>query len=209
MAGPPDIADAAVTALMNAGLQKQQLYDLSAWLTDNGRAVGRLREALAAAQGLSDMSEDSIVELASFLDLFDVGRVIPRFRLARVCKWLAAWAPAHVPMLDSLVREALTGGGEATSIVLLRRIQSLLQTYDGGLSAVGLWVQGASGGRLSKPLPPVRILDCLIWFDWWVSDDGSGTFKRWIRVRDSNAGEHDVTARALTWENSASPLIQS
>jgi hypothetical protein len=111
------------------------------------------------------MTEPDLSRLATVLE-----RMRSEFdgiRTAKVAKWFAAWAPAHVPMVDSYVGSALVGPKRKLSSVtwmeLLNSYRTLVVQYLNDLIPLGKRLVKALG---SSAIPPVRVLDSLIWFNW-------------------------------------------
>ncbi len=112
-----------------------------------------------------------MLRLATFTDaaIQDKER-LKGIRVARIFKWLSAWAPAHVPMIDSELHCALTGYYPTSwlheSAVLLQRFQAIVAAHVGPLREVGQRVAAVWPQHFPAPIPPVRVLDNVVWFDW-------------------------------------------
>jgi hypothetical protein len=200
-AGPPRLTDLVATVLMNSGVRKEGLRGLSTWLgTETVQsAATHLALTLAQSTGLADASLD---ELGAF---GESAMTVHGIGPATAFKWLAAWAPAHVPMLDSLVLKALVGGeprAARTPRKALPRFQELLRQHLADLTDLGRQLAALLSPALQPPLPPVRVLDSLIWFDWWMSSRYyQGEFKVWLRSpRKKPVMDYEITEEGLRSE---------
>lgn len=171
--GLPDLGDFASTLMMGSGIDGDDLPRFLRWLAlpETTRELEAIRQSFLRCEGLQDLSADDLRQFATFTDaaIQDKER-LKGISVARIFKWLAAWAPAHVPMIDSEVHCALTGYYPGDwlheSAVLLRRFQAIVATHVGSLGEVGRRVAAAWPDHFPGPIPPVRVLDNLMWFDW-------------------------------------------
>ena len=139
MSGLPNLADLAVTQLMNSRVNSRDVQRLALWLSlDANRArLTAVRDAIKSFEGLHDADDDAVREVGTLVDQMMVEqddngrRTLHGIGPAKVFKWLSAWAPAHIPMIDRYVAGALIdmepglrspGAGE-----LLSRFQKLLR----------------------------------------------------------------------------------
>jgi hypothetical protein len=171
--GTPTLADFCVTSLMGSRPRTADLTRLTTWLVvkKNAREVSRLTDVLQACRSLCDAPPEAVRQIAILADrMIQDKKALRGIGLAKVYKWLAAWAPAHVPMFDSLVHHALTGYWptywRARSDVLLERFRSLLLEHIDVLNDLGRWLFSALDGSIPAAITPIRVLDSLIWFDW-------------------------------------------
>jgi hypothetical protein len=171
--GLPDLGDFCSTLMMGSGVDGDDLPRFLKWLSlpQTQADLERIRSALARCQGLHDLPADDLKMLGAFTD----GAIQDKERLkgisvARIFKWLSAWAPAHVPMIDSEVHNALTGYYPGSwlheSVLLLERFQSIVAGQSELLRQVGQRIAADYAEHFPAPISPVRVLDNLIWFDW-------------------------------------------
>jgi hypothetical protein len=206
--GLPTVSDLGMTLLMNSMVDGNDLATLHYWImeADTRAHLKKIRNIRSRTQGLHAMSENALKDLAGFADfaLWSVfeedeedmseeaqGKPVRRLygiASAKLFKWLATWAPHHVPMLDSLVHEALTGHEKPWkkdgTLLALQRFKNLVEQHHERLSQLGAWIFDRSNGELIEPLSPVRVLDNLIWFDWRLY--GRSSADGWIDMRYSN-----------------------
>lgn len=201
--GPATLADMAVTTLMNSRVKTKNLKTLTNWLQmkANRSLLSELREAVLSSNGMEAFSPQAIAKIGSSIDLMLADRALPDIRLAKVFKWLSAWAPHHIPMIDRWVLEALTNDPKRPpkASVLLSRFQRLLVTHHDGLSGLATKLSR----RTSTTVSPVRVLDSVIWFDWWACYTYCPIFRHWV-IPSSRPGamEHSVTATATAYARS-------
>lgn len=196
--GLPGLGELAATQMMGLGVNGTDFPRFLRWRRDpdTSHALDALRDALVGHAGLHDLPDEGVRRLASFADSMIGDDVrLPRFRVARVFKWLSAWAPAHVPMIDRAVHAGLTGSYPAQrsfdAWTLLTRYRDVLREHLGCLQEIAAAFHAAQPGLLPSPLSAVRLLDNLYWFDWIGAYDSS--FRTFVRPRDE--GEcHEVLA---------------
>jgi hypothetical protein len=171
--GPPTLADFWVTALMGSRPRGTQVTQLQTWLRvpRNAAKINDLAQALAVCQGLEAASPVTIKLLASVADqMIQDQKILKGIRLAKIYKWLAAWAPAHVPMFDAQVHDALTEYSPTyllhSSTDLLERFREILLDHLDLLQKLAKRLSSDLDNLVPAPIPPVRVLDGLIWFDW-------------------------------------------
>jgi hypothetical protein len=162
---------------------------------ENVARLEAVREALASVDGLAELPRKSVVLLGRLLDDMISGRELQGVRMAKITKWLSAWAPSHVPMIDKHVYQAVTGNkplGKVPMADVLTRFQKLLVANFDQLSKLGTLL--ASRLDLTEgTITPVRVLDSLIWFDWWAIYQYSSEFRRWLAPNNGpGAREHLV-----------------
>jgi hypothetical protein len=195
--GLPELGDFCSTLMMGSGVGRDHLPRFLRWLAlpETARELEVIRESFLRCEGLHDLPPADLERLATFTDaaIQDKKR-LKGISIARIFKWLAAWAPAHVPMIDREVHYALTGYYPAEwlheSAVLLRRFQAIVATHVGPLREVGRRLAAAWPEHFPAPLPPVRILDNVVWFDWlavYTKD-----FCAYV-VANDEGGRHEVT----------------
>lgn len=165
--GLPTLADFCVTDLMNAATRGADVTTLSRWLQrdDSADALQRVRDLLLAAPSLLEMSDEAVADLGSALDVMAQDDNLPRIRKARLAKWLSAWAPAHVPMIDRHVLDALVAEPRSRKLsIALARFKALLHANEETCASLARELSAAVGTMVT----PVRVLDSLLWFDWWA-----------------------------------------
>jgi len=178
--GLPNGADLLITALMNSGVGLKHLKWMEAWLED-GTHLKRLKslvEAVGQCSGLREMPQETIEALGDFVDttIRDDSNKDGRGRKllggSRLFKWLSAWASQHVPMIDGELHHAFTRKPWRPtpkchhSCTLLNDYKELLVLHFDQLDMLGKQLFRDLKGLLPEPIPPVRVLDSLIWFDW-------------------------------------------
>jgi hypothetical protein len=151
------------------------------WLEDEGNLTNlrSLAESLKRCFGLQDMPENTIEALGDLVDAMirdesnkEGTRGSRIFGGSRLFKWLSAWACHHVPMIDNELHHALTGLKWPASpechhsSKLLNDYKHLLDLHFEHLEFLGKQLFNDLNGLLPAPLPPVRVLDNLLWFDW-------------------------------------------
>lgn len=196
--GLPDLRDFAASMMMGSGVDGNALPRFLCWLAlpETGRDLEAVREAILPYNGLHHLPSDSLKLLANFADTAINDRErLKGISLARIYKWLSAWASAHVPMIDSEVHNALTGYYPDywlhPSELLLQRFQAVVVTHAEVLTELGSRVAAAWPECFLAPMPPVRVLDNLIWFDWRL-EAYSEDFREYI-VPDGDGDHHQVT----------------
>lgn len=201
--GLPTLADFAVTALMNSRVRSVDLKRMSSWLAvdDNRASLAMMREVFMGRASLAEMTNKELEDVGAVIDgMLDDRAGLHGVRRAKVFKWLAAWAPNHVPMIDRHARVALAGPPSKTvpTATLLRNFQTLLLTHREDLEhLVEIFnTQYLPDGCI---LTPVRALDSVLWFDWWACSFYARDFSRWVRPR--SRGSHAVTDDAETWSH--------
>lgn len=178
-----DGTDLMATHLMNSGLRDNESFDL-------------IRRAPRIEAALTDLRDEDLgsVELAALrpqlLELFKAVRV-SGVGVAKATKLLALKRPGLIPILDSQVITALYGRHFQLPrdeerfadrvFQMLERFQMLMRWVDTdvdnarALRSVTTQVQASiasyrSGFHVSAPaieLTPARVLESLLWFDWW------------------------------------------
>jgi hypothetical protein len=103
--GLPTLADFAITRLMNSRVTNRDIGTLGSWLAVKGNfeKLGSLQIGLAKVEGLHRADNKTVRQIGAL-----VGR-------AKIFKWLSAWAPDHIPMLDPLHFISL-GGNETIAL---------------------------------------------------------------------------------------------
>ena len=186
--GSPTLADFAMTQLMNSRVTSADMATLHSWLRseDGAKFLKQLRTQLLSFPSLEEATDGEIELLGNLIDrlLRKPGsneRVFPQIGEAKVYKWLAAWAPDHIPMMDRAVRDALTGmepnSAGIQSAEMLRRFSRLLNQDLPVLKALGTWLYDRLRDMgLQRAVPPARVLDSLLWCEWIAFDPQSGRF---------------------------------
>jgi len=204
--GLPTLADFAVTRLMNSRVGSGDMGRLGLWLSlgINRGKLKAIQDSLKPLQGLHEAGDDAVRQLGNLIDEMMTEqdgkgqRVLSGIAHAKIFKWLSAWAPAHVPMIDSYVEQALTEmeptSGPLGAGDILMRFRRLLKSNLMPLVELGEWLQEHLLSELPEPLPPVRVLDSLLWCDWWAFWR-DGDFKKWVIPRDKNRTDYELTAR--------------
>ena len=213
-AGLPSLVDLSVTNLMNSRVVTADLKRATAWLAEDQthRDLNALRDRLRGSGGLADLTVETIADVGNLVDQMrgniddgalgeDGRRPLYGFGLAKPFKWFAAWAPAHIPMIDSKVAAALTDIDRATAApdatVLLTRFRELLLSHQRILERLSVWLARQLD---NLPIPPVRVLDSLLWLDWWGCCGPEKYFSNWINPDENRrdhyaltpAGEHEL-----------------
>lgn len=186
-------ADLHATLLMNSGVRGAEIDRLMAKSRDIESALVEVPNV-----GLGDTDPKEWQE--PLKRLFASIRA-PRFSLARATKLLCMKRPGLIPMLDREVLVALCGRAPTSSaepgvfasqaVELVLRFRSLMLSPAGGgtlnyavLQSVASSLTEAVAAHLETmgiepphpQLSPVRVLDNLLWFDWY----GHGYFGyRW------------------------------
>lgn len=195
--GLPNLVDASTTMLMNSRIRTTDVKTLGSWLAvpENVDRLAAVQQALACVSGLADLPRKSIVLVGRLLDDMIWGRELQGVRMAKITKWLAAWAPAHIPMIDKHVYQAMTGNqplGRVPMADVLTQFQKIVVANHADLSRLGKLL----GSRLDveeSTISPVRVLDSLIWFDWWAIYQYAADFRRWVAPNNgANPREHLV-----------------
>jgi Family of unknown function (DUF6308) len=198
--GPPTVADLAVTTLMNSNVTRADLALVSDWLlTPNHRAtVAETTRLLQRCNSLADMPKSTLEAVGSLMSQIEE---LHGIKTAKVAKWFAAWAPAHVPMIDQYVGDALVYPPEklanASWATLLARFKTILENNLPVLESLGKRL--AKEVALPDAVPAARVLDNLIWFDW-ACENYAQDFADWVRPRDDSAGEHVLTSKAIEYD---------
>jgi len=196
--GLPGLAEMAATQLMGSGVNGGHLPYFLRWLAAPDAVAGleRLRADLLSSEGLHDLPDDALGRLAAFADamIADDER-LPLFKMARVFKWLSAWAPRHVPMVDSAVHAAVTGyypeERAHDSLTVLTRYREVLREHLPSLRVIAERFHAEHPGLLPCTLSAVRVLDNLYWFDWIAAYDDD--FRSYVRPVEPEDGDcHEV-----------------
>lgn len=202
LAGAPNLADFCLTTLMNSRLRTTDVQRLTAWLAvpENRARLEDARACLAKTKGLADATDRDLTPLASLIDSMVEDRGALRgIHMAKIYKWLAAWAPAHVPMIDRYVHDALTNRarrGSVPALELLRRFRRLVRDNARSIAALQqAFLRDAHPEKDPRPaLTAVRVVDKLLWFDWWGIYRYAGELGRWVTpVTGQNAQHHGIT----------------
>jgi hypothetical protein len=191
--GPLSLADFAITLLMNSRISSKDILALTNYFAQDHirQQTDSLTATLARCGELADLCPADITQLGEFLDalIYQVSGI----GKAKAYKGLAAWAPSHVFMLDVAVCKALTGREEKPShfpsVKLIERFKSILMEHHGTLKNLGERL--AVAAILPAPLPSVRVLDSLIWFDWWACQNYVQDFGSWVQP-DWDGGQHKL-----------------
>jgi hypothetical protein len=195
--GLPDLGDFCSTLIMGSGVRGDHLPRFLHWLAlpETARKLEAIRQSFLRCEGLHDLPADDLRRLATFTDAaIQDKEQLKGISLARIFKWLSAWAPAHVPMIDSEVHCALTGYYPdyrlAESAVLLLRFQAVVAAHAGTLRELGQRVAAAWPEHFPSSIPPVRVLDNLVWFDWLAAywED----FREYV-VPNDDSDRHRIT----------------
>ncbi len=170
--GLPDLADFTSTLMMNSRVNGEDVARFLRWLglPETVAGLEAIRQALMRSEGLHDLAVDTLRMLGEFTDrvIHDWER-LKGISVAKVFKWLSAWAPAHMPMIDREVHNALTGYDPGVwlheSGILLQRFQAIVADHAEALNELGRRVAACWPEHFPAPIPPVRVLDNLLWFD--------------------------------------------
>ena len=73
------------------------------------------------------------------------------------------------------------------------RFRELLRAHQPLLTHIGEWLGGRLSGHLTRAVPPVRVLDSLLWCDWWACWQPEGDFRLWIIPDDRDRNEYALT----------------
>jgi len=172
-------ADLFATLLMNSGVDKA---DVRAFMA-RAEAVGAALRAVPTSD-LADATDEAVHDVLE--PLFRECR-LPGIGIAKVTKLLSMKRPRFIPMIDSQVLDALYGraspgpseaaafGEWATAAVLRFRALLLHGENRASLKETAAQTTVAVSRELSRrgvdaPHPSfseVRVLDNLLWFDWW------------------------------------------
>lgn len=194
--GPASLTDLVMTTLMNSRVSTANLKDVSTWIAQKEfkRRIQRLCSVLSPFPSLLDAPDDAarlIGETAQAI--WDMDPKRGGMGMAKSFKWLSAWAPEHVPMIDKLVWTALkhgsTGLGDAVS-----RFRQLCIDNEEVLARLMRWLNSrlAAMGSSAK-VSRVRVLDSLIWFDWMIDQRYRHDFDAFVRMGKKGASEHPLT----------------
>lgn len=143
--------------------------------------IGRLVDQMRGASDDQTLAEDG-------------RRALYGFGLAKPFKWLAAWAPFHIPMIDSYVAAALiemeSDDAAANAQILLTRFRDSLLQHRRTIEHLSEWLsQRLDGLQIS----PVRVLDSLLWIDWWACCRPKGDFTAWIKPEYRQRDHYELT----------------
>ena len=176
--------------VLNCAVTPSDLKRLTGWLArkENRDELEILRERLIVAQGFEGLEEPALDQLCAVATRMATDTVgLRSFDLQKVFKWLAAWAPAHIPMLDPVTYRALTGHTDRELSYLrlaLDNLGELVTTHLDDLRSMG----DAVGGRLDGLLPvspsPLRVLESVLWFEAFHRSTAGGRteFDEWVHV---------------------------
>jgi hypothetical protein len=200
--GVPGIEDFMAGLTMNSRLNGDDAARLLLWLPlqDTQRKLRGLRDQLLTSSGLDDASESTIDCLGGFVDdIIHNDEILPGLSTAKTFKWLAAWAPDHIPMLDRILAHDILSYvekpyRERKTAELLRRFRKLLLAHLDGLHKVGEHLVRDLSGAIPRPLSPIRVLDSLLWFDWNPSPRFRKRMSEWVQYESDSAGTHKLTA---------------
>lgn len=174
--GLPDLGDFTSTLMMGSRVGGDNVARFLRWvgLPETVAGLEAIRQALMCSEGLNDLTGEALRLLGDFTDQAIQDRErLKGISLARVFKWLSAWAPAHVPMIDRQVHNALTGYDPETRLhesgVLLQRFRAIVADHVEALKELGRLFPAYWPEHFPAPIPPVRVLDNLIWFDWQLA----------------------------------------
>jgi hypothetical protein len=199
--GLPDHSDFLLTLAMNSRINGDDVARFDQWWRDGAtqQQLGEIRDALMGCADLAAASPEILQPVAAFADqLIEDQERLKGLKIAKIFKWLSAWAPAHIPMLDNVVAYDILAYVEKPyaghkSLDLLLRFQSLVRSHSVGLRRLGEQISADLGAAIASPLPAVRTLDSLLWFDWelWRKE----YFHEWVQPRDGSFGFHFVTEK--------------
>ena len=188
--GLPNLSDLAATMLMGNAVTPSDLKRLTGWLAvrENRDELEILRERIILARGfeaLDDAAVDQISAVAGRMALDVTG--LRNFNLSKVFKWLAAWAPAHIPLLDPVTYRALTGHSENELSYLrlaLDNLRELITEHLDALNQMGASLRGRLEGLLPVTPPPLRVLESILWLEGHLraSAGGRTEFDTWVSV---------------------------
>ncbi len=203
--GLPTLTDLAATMLMNCAVTPSDLKRLTGWLArkENRDELEILRERLIVAPGFEALEEPALDQLSAVATRMAMDTVgLRTFSLQKVFKWLAAWAPAHVPMLDPHTYRALTGHTDRELSYLrlaLDKLEDLLAVHLDDLAALGDTIGGRLEGILPVTPSPLRVLESVIWFEAFhrFNAGGRSEFDEWIHVEPG--GDLVPAGRGIAW----------
>jgi hypothetical protein len=192
-AGLPSRIDLLVTRAMGSRVTQRNIRYVEDWLKEphNFGLINRLRNALCNHAGLEELPQLSIDLLAEVIQALDTISYIGE---AKAFKWLATWAPAHVPMIDGQLNIALREIDPDSAATCRDRItlfQRILKNNLSVLQALGIRL-GELLGFGDFAISPTRVLDNLLWFDWYLVYDKK--FAPFIKPADAGP-HHEIRAR--------------
>lgn len=203
--GLPNLTDLSATMLMNCAVTPSDLKRLTGWLArkENRDELEILRERLIVAPGFEALEEpalDQLCAVATRMAMDTVG--LRSFSLQKVFKWLAAWAPAHVPMLDPVTYRALTGHTDRELSYLrlaLDNLKGLLAAHLDDLRSLGDTIGGRLEGLLPVSPPPLRVLESVLWFEAFhrFNAGGRSEFDEWVRIEPG--ADIVPSGQGITW----------
>lgn len=165
----PNIADLSVTTLMSSSVRADGIAGVDAWLQRRRAKMltAALRSALRRGGGhLNEPVVDAVVTFveAAVTDADLRAHIGP----VQTFKWLSAWAPQSVPMIDRHVHELLAGSHPLRSL----RARTALENFATALASnreilVTLGVEIGQAAKLPAAVSPVRVLDSLLWMEQW------------------------------------------
>jgi len=188
--GLPNLTDLAATMLMNCTVTPSDLKRLTGWLgrRENRNELEILRERIIAATGFEDLEEPALDQLCAVATrMANDTTGLRGFDLPKVFRWLAAWAPAYVPMLDPVTYRALTGHDNCELSYLrlaLDNLRTLLTEHLVELRQMGEAVGGRLEGFLPVVPPPLRVLESILWFEGYhrAGAGGRTEFDEWVHI---------------------------
>jgi hypothetical protein len=174
--------------------------------------------ALEDVPSLRELSDNRLLTIADvaygmIMDQTSLGNS----RLPKVFKWLATWASEHIPMIDTELyfafaeEERTISEGRWAGIdydtLTVDKISSVLRDYKILLCShleqlVGLGKRLGDECKLQFPISPVRILDNLIWMDWYaVKDYTEFQLDGWIDFKSKVKGarHHKILEKGLVF----------
>jgi hypothetical protein len=180
----PNLEDFRKTKLMNSNVDGKDENCLGKWLKSKyGLAqIKRIAAALDGIASLCELPDESLQTIAEITyGMIMDQESLKNIRIAKVYKWLAAWASEHIPMIDTELYFAFTNDqtmrngkwvinyDSMTAVKLgsvLKDYKELLCSHHEQLIELGKCL--AHECQLCLPVSPVRILDNLIWMDWYA-----------------------------------------
>lgn len=199
--GPPTLTDLSVTLLMNSRVTGGDITRMSGWIARNRTEVLDLWGLLRKRDSFLGLTDEDLINVGGFVDSIsssDSALKVDGVARAKTTKWLSTWALSHVPMLDGVVEKALKGYSQVPTIKLLRRFRMIVD-YEQNLQTL-LTLGRALSMELGfdAPVPPIRVLEQLIWFDWaggykFDEEDEEFAFHDWFGLHSEDEATCHVT----------------
>jgi hypothetical protein len=218
--GLPSIEDFHQTRLMNSNVDGDDEKRLERWLgSEHGMAqINRVVVALEDVPSLRELSDDRLQTIADVAYGMTLDQTwLWNIRLPKVFKWLYTWASEHIPMIDTELyfafaeeERSMSDGGWAGidyDSLTVDRISSVLRDYKILLcrhheQLVELGKRLGHECKLPIPVSPVRILDNLIWMDWYaVKKYAEFQLDGWIEFQSKVKGarNHRILEKGLAF----------